>query len=115
MDLVEEAGIDITDWAKSSNRGKKWAAANPKYCYEWAFIETGKVVVLNLWFDLMQEPGICERALFTNVDTHEPAQALPLLGFDTAGRVRDRPRATAGSGAEARNRQTVQRHRSHHH
>jgi hypothetical protein len=33
MDLVEEAGVDITDWA-NIKRGKKWAAANPKYCYE---------------------------------------------------------------------------------
>jgi 5-methylcytosine-specific restriction protein A len=53
MDLVEEAGVDVRDWA-NIKRGTKWAAANPKYCYEWAFIQAGKLVVLNLWFDLMR-------------------------------------------------------------
>src|SRR5436309_803038 len=33
IDLVEEAGLDVTDWGNFA-RGDKWAAANPKYCYE---------------------------------------------------------------------------------
>lgn len=56
FDLVEEAGLDMTDWIASSNdpRGPK---ANPKYCYEWSFVEPGKVVILNLWHESMTDDG----------------------------------------------------------
>jgi 5-methylcytosine-specific restriction protein A len=50
MDLVKEAGVDVSNWANC-----KGGAANPKYCYEWSFIESGKVVVFNLWHDQMEE------------------------------------------------------------
>jgi len=52
-DLVREAGLDVSDWA-TSKRGIRGAAANPKYCYEWCFVQ-GDVVVLNLWHDPMKE------------------------------------------------------------
>lgn len=48
IDLVHAAGIEVSDWG-NYERGPKWAAANPKYCYEWSFVEPGRVVVLNLW------------------------------------------------------------------
>lgn len=56
MDLVDEAGVDISDWA-NFRKGPDFerAASNPKYCYEWAFVEKGKVVVLNLWYEHMRE------------------------------------------------------------
>lgn len=50
MDLVEVAGIDVSDW---SNYKGVHPSANPRYCYEWAFVDQSKVVVLNLWFDNM--------------------------------------------------------------
>jgi len=43
----------VTDWANFSGR----PATNPKYCYEWSFVEPGKVVVLNLWHKEMEEIG----------------------------------------------------------
>lgn len=58
IDLVRAAGIDVSDWAKIKG-GKKRAAANPKYCYEWAFMRPGRVVALNLWFvHLREQDGI---------------------------------------------------------
>ena len=54
IDLVESAGVDVSEWGKFA-RGPKWAAANPKYCYEWSFIQPSKVVVLNLWHANLQE------------------------------------------------------------
>jgi len=60
MDLVSEAGVDISDWANFNGH----AAANPKYCFEWAFVETGKVVVINLW------PGQIERSNGREVRTY---------------------------------------------
>ncbi|MXP47436.1 HNH endonuclease [Altererythrobacter luteolus] len=54
FDLAEEAGFDVSDWIASSNdtRGHK---ANPKYCYEWSFIEPGRLIILNLWHAAMRE------------------------------------------------------------
>lgn len=54
IDLVHQAGIDVTDWANYKN-GRKNPGANPKYCYEWAFVEAGTLVVLNLWYESMVE------------------------------------------------------------
>jgi 5-methylcytosine-specific restriction enzyme A len=48
MDLAAEAGVDVTDWADFAG-GPERAATNPKYCYEWSFVQPAKVVVLNLW------------------------------------------------------------------
>lgn len=53
MDLVKVAGIDVSDWANYA-KGSSAAAANPRYCYEWAFVSSD-VVVLNLWLDNMIE------------------------------------------------------------
>jgi hypothetical protein len=54
IDLVEAAGVDVSEWGEIQG-GKEKAASNPKYCYEWSFVEPKKVVVLNLWYDLIDE------------------------------------------------------------
>lgn len=54
IDLVDQAGVDISDWS-NYKKGKTNPGANPKYCYEWAFIEKNKFVVLNLWYESMNE------------------------------------------------------------
>jgi hypothetical protein len=52
MDVAEAAGLDITDWASS-----RMGAANPKYCYEWAFASPDRSkILLCLWH------GECEAA-----------------------------------------------------
>ncbi len=57
MDLLAEVGHDITDWANYSN-GANNPAANPRLCYEWAFLQEDKDIVLNLWYeDLREEAG----------------------------------------------------------
>jgi hypothetical protein len=48
MELVQAAGLDVSDWANFEG-GQARAAMNPRYCYEWAFLEPGRVAVLNLW------------------------------------------------------------------
>jgi 5-methylcytosine-specific restriction protein A len=50
MDLVASAGVDVSDW-KENRRGEKWAAANPKYCYNWAFVQPDGAIVITLWYD----------------------------------------------------------------
>lgn len=57
-DLVREAGLDVSDWS-NSKRGAAGARTNPKYCYEWVFVEPGNAIVLNLWHVLLrQENGL---------------------------------------------------------
>jgi 5-methylcytosine-specific restriction enzyme A len=58
IDLVHEAGVNVDDWVNfKKGPNNERAASNPKYCYDWAFVEQGKVVVLNLWFDSMRLNG----------------------------------------------------------
>lgn len=45
MNLLEEAGVNISAWANTKGR----PAANPKYCYNWSFEEPGEFVVVCLW------------------------------------------------------------------
>jgi 5-methylcytosine-specific restriction protein A len=54
IDLVSAAGIDVSDWRNFAG-GPNRAAANPKYCYEWSFVDPGRIVVLNLWHTSMKE------------------------------------------------------------
>lgn len=54
IDLVQQAGIDVKDWANYKN-GEKNPGANPNYCYEWAFSKRNELVVLNLWYANMLE------------------------------------------------------------
>ena len=56
IDLVRAAGVDVSEWAHfKAGENKERAAMNPKYCYEWAFVEPKKVVVLNIWFNALKE------------------------------------------------------------
>ena len=72
MDLVREAGVDVSDW-KNYKSGKTRPSANPKYCYSWSFIEPEKVVVLNLWHaSLMERDG----KVFQEINAREFARAL---------------------------------------
>jgi hypothetical protein len=45
--LTEEAGIDVSDWAKGG-------PSNPKYCYEWCYTQ-GDTIVLCLWLEEMTQ------------------------------------------------------------
>lgn len=56
IDLVRATGVDVSDW-KNFKLGKKGEAKNPKYCYEWCFIEPGLVAVFNLWHSDLKLKG----------------------------------------------------------
>jgi hypothetical protein len=74
IDLVRAAGVDVSDWANFKG-GEKKAATNPKYCYEWSFMEPNKVVVLNLWSaNLKEQNGHVEYALNMRDVVHRAAQ-----------------------------------------
>ena len=46
IDLVQEAGLDVSDWSNYSGAPSK----NPKYCYEWSHVDKKVGVVLNIWY-----------------------------------------------------------------
>jgi hypothetical protein len=52
--LVRAAGVDVSDWANLKG-GERRSPSNPKYCYEWSFVQPDEVVVLCLWHAQMQE------------------------------------------------------------
>jgi 5-methylcytosine-specific restriction protein A len=62
IDLVREAGIDVSDWSNFKGGSAK-ASVNPKYCYEWVFVGTG-FILLNLWFDnIIEREGVLKQEL----------------------------------------------------
>jgi 5-methylcytosine-specific restriction protein A len=73
IDLAEEAGLDVSDWANYAN-GARNPGANPKYCYEWALGEPKRLIVCNLWLRNMSEsPDGIEQHLMLS-DTPENAE-----------------------------------------
>ncbi|MBW0170707.1 MAG: HNH endonuclease [Hydrogenophaga sp.] len=69
-DLVKEAGADVSDW-ENFKRGAEHAASNPRYCYEWSFVDSDSLVVLNLWHGGMRERnGVVEDALNMRAFAH---------------------------------------------
>lgn len=73
IDLVAAAGHDVSDW-KNFKGGVKREASNPKYCYEWAFVQSEKPVVLCLWYDQLQDEN---GEIFQHLNYRQEAMALP--------------------------------------
>jgi hypothetical protein len=48
MDLLERAGIDVSDWSRDF--AGKHPSANPKYCYNWSFAKSGEFVATCLFY-----------------------------------------------------------------
>ena len=69
IDLVMAAGIDVRDWANGKG-GREKAASNPKYCYEWAFVQPKELVLLNLWHANMEET---DGVVFTKINPRNSA------------------------------------------
>lgn len=106
IDLLRAAGFNVADWSNFSGV----AAANPKYCYEWCFVEGDKALV-NIWFENLSEHDgtICQdlnMRLRANTETG-PRKARAKRfdrtvrdayhsGADLKAIILDRP--TAGSG-----------------
>lgn len=86
IDLVRAAGVDVSDWANFKG-GEQSAASNPKYCYEWSFVEPKKVVVLNLWFADMQERN---GTILCDFNMREVAQKAGLVPNNTVRQNRSR-------------------------
>lgn len=51
IDLVEKAKFDVTDWASYDGHPSQ----NPKFCYEWAYTDPDRGIILNLWHPQFEE------------------------------------------------------------
>jgi 5-methylcytosine-specific restriction protein A len=71
IDLLQAAGVDVSDWKNCNTAASK----NPKYCYEWAFVQPKKVVVLNLWRHSMEEKN--DGIIMRNINLREDAKNIP--------------------------------------
>lgn len=88
FDLVEQAGYDVRDWINSSSSSTRYKA-NPKYCYEWAFVQPDSVVILNLWIDQMSEENgkIVQRNNFRQDAEHHQRHGGRATWFKRASRL----------------------------
>src|SRR5436305_7545196 len=48
IDLVREAGVDVSDWSNFKGTNP---AMNPKYCYNWSFQKPGELIVALFFHD----------------------------------------------------------------
>lgn len=88
LDLVRRAGHDVSDWSASSSRGAAGASTNPKYCYEWAFVEPGAGIVLNLWHQAFSVTPSGEIVHRENFRADAEVLALRVPGSARARRAR---------------------------
>lgn len=52
MELVEQAGIDVSGWSRKKDGSPCLVpAANPNYCYEWCFGGGTEPALLSIWHD----------------------------------------------------------------
>jgi 5-methylcytosine-specific restriction enzyme A len=79
MDLVAEAGLDVSDWP---NYKGKHPASNPKYCYEWVFSGDDRIAAC-LWFDNLKTDAsgeiIQKVNLWSIIKRHEDKGGRPTV------------------------------------
>lgn len=100
IDLLRQVGHDVSDWStKSDGTPVATPAANPSFCYDWAFGSEQEGVVLCVW----------HRSLHPADDHLEYRENLRSLG-DRLSSVA----ASAGRSSTDRNRARQQAARAHH-
>jgi hypothetical protein len=55
MDLLEQAGMDVSDWSKDFTG--KHPSTNPKYCYNWSFAKPGHFITTCLFYTDLEPKG----------------------------------------------------------
>jgi 5-methylcytosine-specific restriction protein A len=73
MDLVEQSGIDVSDWADYKG---KVPATNPKYCYEWSFTsEEHGILACCIWHDMLSIEDVTIKAVLNVLKSSPPSSA----------------------------------------
>jgi hypothetical protein len=70
MELVSEAGIDVTEWKfNTHNQPVKTPRANPRFCYNWSFGNPTSGYVICVWHSLLKDEG--RRVVYrSNIGNH---------------------------------------------
>ena len=91
MSLLEGAGHDIAHWAKNAD-GSVVAtpAANPNYCYDWAFGSAREPIVLCVWHSTIKPE---EGRLIYSENLRKLNQRLALVANDPMRSSKDRNRS----------------------
>jgi 5-methylcytosine-specific restriction protein A len=80
MDLVAEAGINVDAWkVKKGGLAVARPAANPAYCYEWAFGSEAEPVALCVWHELL---GISDDIIVYSGNMRRQASELESRAVD---------------------------------
>lgn len=95
MDLVQEAGIDVTPWAtKRGGTPVKEPRANPHYCYDWAFGNETEGFVLCVWHASLNEVSLSSGpALGYQENLRQLALSLDRISIDRTRPSDERNRA----------------------
>ncbi len=95
MDLVQQAGIDISPWAKKRDGTPvKEPRANPHYCYEWAFGNETEGFVLCVWHASLNEVSLSSGpALGYQENLRQLALSLDRIAIDRTRPSDERNRA----------------------
>jgi hypothetical protein len=56
MNILQSLSMDVSKWAEMKG-GSARAASNPKYCYNWSFLQPGEFVVACLWHENLKQKG----------------------------------------------------------
>lgn len=56
MHILQSLGMDVSKWADMKG-GAARAASNPKYCYNWSFVQPGEFIVACLWHESLKQRG----------------------------------------------------------
>ena len=91
MDLVAEAGVDVSGWARRADgTAVTNPAANPNYCYEWTFGKAGEPIVFCVWHQALVLSG--DRLIYQD-NLRELASKLTRWGHDRSYQSDFRSRA----------------------
>ena len=100
MDLVEEAGIDVSPWkVRKDGLAVQNPRANPNYCYEWAFGGNGEPTALCVWHSSLGNP---DGPVFYEDSLRAHALKLDLIAIDRTNPPHVKSRAR-DQGKRARN------------
>lgn len=80
IEVVEGAGIDVSDWAASTKGNPE---TNPRYCYEWVFGDADSQILFCLWFNHMDED---DQGIFQSYTLWPAIKELETRGKGTAAK-----------------------------
>ncbi len=99
MDLVEQAGIDVTPWHTTTDgRQVRNPRANPSFCYDWAFGSEKEGFLVCIWHGSLKVLGLpTDQAIVYNENFRDLALGLDRKAIDRTqpGDERNRARSQA--------------------